>query len=170
MSVNHYMHYATIWKSSNHRILYAHFKKTHLPKYNGTCDKMYTRYQSETHCCLSAAPSGIVDVCTLLRTLLFWDITQHWFVVIYRRFGTIYWFHLQKVHICFWVKKPIWISYYNIIYKPRLLTREEFERDYVLANCVFLETVYKPCLKIFVILLRYTVYVHICIRVYCSHV
>jgi len=30
-----------------------------------------------------------------LRSLLFWDVTQRWVVVSYRRFGTTYWSHLH---------------------------------------------------------------------------
>jgi hypothetical protein len=32
---------------------------------------------------------------TVFRSVLFWDITQRWLVVLYRRFGTTYWFHLE---------------------------------------------------------------------------
>jgi hypothetical protein len=33
-----------------------------------------------------------------MRSALFWDITQRWVVILYRRFGTTYRFHLQEVH------------------------------------------------------------------------
>jgi hypothetical protein len=30
-----------------------------------------------------------------MRSAFFWDIKQRWVVVLYRRFGTTYWSHLQ---------------------------------------------------------------------------
>jgi len=32
-----------------------------------------------------------------MRYLLFWDVTQHWLLIGYQNFGTIYWPHLPRV-------------------------------------------------------------------------
>jgi len=56
------------------------------------------------------------------------------------------------------------------MYELRLLTREEFERNYILASCTFLETVYASCYRNLVIFLLYTIYTQLYIRVYRSYV
>ena len=36
------------------------------------------------------------ETCTVLEISVLWDVTKHWWVVIYRRFGTNYRSHLQR--------------------------------------------------------------------------
>jgi len=45
-------------------------------------------------------------------------------------------------------RKPVWISYYRIIYKSRFLTRKEFEKNYILASCIFVKLYTGHVLKI----------------------
>jgi hypothetical protein len=43
---------------------------------------------------------------SLCRSALFWDITQRRVVIVYRRFGTMYWSHLHGSRV--WVGKDSW--------------------------------------------------------------
>jgi len=82
------------------------------------------------------ASGTVVKVFTkyvIMRTALFWVVTQRVVVISYRHFGTSYWFYLQDSRMIVWV---IEVEIMELLWK-----------HCVFVTVIFLELVVKNCYR-----------------------
>jgi len=61
-----------------------------------------------------------------MRSLLLWDVTQHWLLIGYKNFGTIYWPHLPRVKQSNspWPASPLKKVWWVVLKHPQPITSQ----------------------------------------------